>query len=197
MSDMNNTKRGTLFVYTGASGVGKGTIMKELLSIDSNLRLSVSDTTRDPRPGEIPGVHYNYITREQFEATISEGGYLEYTQYCGNYYGSPKKPIEEMLKEGLDVILEIEVEGGKNIISQFPDAVSLFILPPDMETLERRLRKRGTESEEQIKKRLEKALYEINFADRYMYNIVNGDLQVAVDEILSIIRKETGRELTA
>lgn len=190
---MNSKKRGTLVLYTGSSGVGKGTIMQELLKRNGNIRLSVSNTTRAPRKGEIDGVHYNFVTREQFEALIPSDGYLEHAEYCGNYYGTPKKPVEEMLDSGYDVFLEIEVCGGLQIMEKYPDILSIFILPPSMETLEKRLRKRGTEDEETIQKRLEQAENEISYKDRYKYNVVNGELEKAVGEVLEILRREKER----
>lgn len=190
---MNSKKRGTLVLYTGSSGVGKGTIMQELLKRNGNIRLSVSNTARAPRKGEIDGVHYNFVTREQFEALIPSDGYLEHAEYCGNYYGTPKKPVEEMLDSGYDVFLEIEVCGGLQIMEKYPDILSIFILPPSMETLEKRLRKRGTEDEETIQKRLEQAENEISYKDRYKYNVVNGELEKAVGEVLEILRREKER----
>lgn len=192
MSD--NNKRGRLFVYSGASGVGKGTIMKRLLAEDSTLRLSVSATTRAPRPGETHGKEYFFVTREEFDEMIENNGFMEYATYCNNYYGTPKKAVEEELEKGNNVFLEIDVKGALNIIRDYPECVSIFILPPDFETLEKRLRKRATETEDQIRFRLETALREISFSDRYTYNVVNGDIDKAVEDVLAIIRKETGRE---
>lgn len=186
---MSEKKRGVLVLYTGSSGVGKGTIMQELLKNDSSIRLSVSNTTRNPREGEIDGVHYNFVTKEQFTALIDEDGYLEYAQYCDNYYGTPKKQVEDMLNQGYNVFLEIEVQGGLQIMKKYPDVLSIFILPPSMESLERRLRRRGTEDEETIQKRLEAAKYEIGFKDKYKYNVVNGELDVAVNEVLDILHR--------
>ena len=187
---MNNNKKGILVLYTGSSGVGKGTIMSELLKRDENIRLSVSNTTRAPREGEIDGVHYNFVTKEQFEKLIDEDGYLEYAKYCENYYGTPKKPVEDMLSQGYNVFLEIEVQGGLQIMEKYPDVLSIFILPPSMDVLEKRLRGRGTEKEDVIQKRLAEAKNEITFKDKYKYNVVNGDLETAVDEILDILRNE-------
>ena len=187
---MNNNKRGILVLYTGSSGVGKGTIMSELLKRDENIRLSVSNTTRAPREGEIDGVHYNFVTKEQFEKLIDEDGYLEYAKYCENYYGTPKKPVEDMLSQGYNVFLEIEVQGGLQIMEKYPDVLSIFILPPSMDVLENRLRGRGTEKEEVIQKRLAEAKNEITFKDKYKYRVVNGELETAVEEILDILHKE-------
>ena len=191
---MSSKKRGTLVLYTGSSGVGKGTIMQELLKRDKNIRLSVSNTTRAPRDGEIDGVHYNFVTREQFEKLISEDGYLEYAQYCNNYYGTPKKQVEDMLEQGYDVFLEIEVQGGLQIMEKYPDVLSIFILPPSVEVLEKRLRNRGTEDEETITKRLAEAKNEIAVKDKYRYNVVNDELEKAVEEVLDILHKETAKK---
>lgn len=185
-----DNKRGTLVLYTGSSGVGKGTLMERLLDADKSIRLSVSNTTRKPRKGEIDGVHYNFVTEEEFIDLINKDGYLEYAKYCENYYGTPKKQVEDMLDEGYNVFLEIEVQGGLQIMEKYPDILSIFILPPSMESLERRLRRRGTEDEETIQKRLEAAKEEMQYKDRYKYNVINGDLDVAVNEILDILHKE-------
>lgn len=187
---MSNKKRGRLVLYSGSSGVGKGTLLGELMKKDDTIRLSVSNTTRKPRDGEIDGVHYNFLTREQFVDLIEKDGYLEYAEYCGNYYGTPKQQVEDMLSDGYNVFLEIEVQGGLQIMEKYPDILSIFILPPSMESLERRLRRRGTEAEEVISKRLSEAEREMRFKDRYKYNVVNGDIDTAVNEILEILHKE-------
>ena len=186
---MNSKKRGMLVLYTGSSGVGKGTIMQELLKRDKNIRLSVSNTTRPPREGEIDGVHYNFVTKEQFESLIRKDGYLEYAEYCGNYYGTPKQQVEDMLNQGYDVFLEIEVCGGLQIMEKYPDILSIFVLPPSMDTLEKRLRDRNTEDEETILERLGQAKREIGCKDKYRYVVVNDKLDDAVDEILDILKK--------
>lgn len=186
---MNSKKRGMLVLYTGSSGVGKGTIMQELLKRDKNIRLSVSNTTRPPRDGEIDGVHYNFVTKEQFESLIQKDGYLEYAEYCGNYYGTPKQQVEDLLNQGYDVFLEIEVRGGLQIMDKYPDVLSIFILPPSMDTLEKRLRDRNTEDEETILERLGQAKREIGCKDKYKYVVVNDNLEDAVDEILDILKK--------
>ncbi len=188
---MNSKKRGRLVLYTGSSGVGKGTILEELKKRDPNIKVSISNTTRNKRNGEIDGVHYNFVTREQFEKLIKENGYLEYAEYCDNYYGTPKKAVEDMLDEGYTVILEIEVQGGLQIMKKHPDVLSIFILPPSMDVLEKRLRSRGTEDEETIQKRLEQAKNEITFKDKYRYNVVNAELDKAVDQVLDIIHKNS------
>ncbi len=186
-----NSKKGKLVLYTGSSGVGKGTIMAELLKRNPNIRLSVSNTTRKPREGEIDGVHYNFVTKQQFENLIKENGFLEYAQYCDNYYGTPKKQVEDLLSQGYDVFLEIEVQGGLQILEKYPDVLSIFILPTSIDSLSRRLHRRGTEDEETINKRLAEAEREMSFKDRYKYNVVNDDLDTAVNEILEILEKES------
>lgn len=187
-----SNKRGTLVLYTGSSGVGKGTLMERLLEADKSIRLSVSNTTRKPRKGEIDGVHYNFVTEDEFVDLINKDGYLEYARYCENYYGTPKKQVYDLLDEGYNVFLEIEVQGGLQVMEKYPDILSIFILPPSMESLERRLRRRGTEDEETIQMRLAQAKEEMQYKDRYKYNVVNGDLDVAVNEILDILHKEIG-----
>lgn len=187
---MNSKRQGTLILYTGSSGVGKGTILAELMKRDDNLRLSVSNTTRAPREGEVDGVQYNFVSVEEFEKQIEQDGYLEYAKYCDNYYGTPKKQVFELLDKGYDVFLEIEVQGGVQILEKYPDILSIFILPPSMEVLEHRLNKRGTEDAETIKKRLEQAEEEIKYKDRYKYNVVNAELEKAVDEIMDILKRE-------
>ena len=176
-------------LYTGCSGVGKGTIMKELLKREPSIRLSVSNTTRDPREGEIHGVHYNFITREEFLAVADDDGYIEHAEYCQNLYGTPRKQVEDMLEAGYDVFLEIEVKGGLQVMEKFPDVLSIFILPPSLEELERRLRGRGTEKESVIAERMEQAVEELKYKDKYRYQVVNDDLQTAVNEVLDILHR--------
>lgn len=187
---MSSKKRGKLVLYTGASGVGKGTIMAELLKRDPSIRVSVSNTTRKPREGEIDGVHYNFVTKEQFMKLLDSDGYLEHACYCGNYYGTPKQQVENMLENGFNVFLEIEVQGGIQIMKKYPDVLSIFILPPSMDSLNRRLHRRGTESESIIEQRLKAAEYEMSFKNKYKYRVVNGDLETAVKTILEILHKE-------
>lgn len=182
-------KKGQMVLYTGCSGVGKGTIMKELLKRDPSIRLSVSNTTREPREGEIHGVHYNFITREEFLAVADADGYIEHAEYCKNLYGTPRKQVEEMLDEGFNVFLEIEVKGGLQVMEQYPDVLSIFILPPSLEELEARLRGRGTEEESVIAERMEQAVEELKYKDKYRYHVVNDDLQKAVNEVLDILHR--------
>ena len=176
-----------MVLYTGCSGVGKGTIMKELLRRDDSIRLSVSNTTRKPREGEIDGVHYNFVTRDEFIAAADDDGYIESAVYCDNYYGTPRKQVEELLEQGFDVFLEIEVQGGIQVMEKYPGVLSIFIMPPSMEELERRLRGRGTESEEVIQKRMAQAEKEMRYKDKYRYNVVNDVAERAADEVLAIL----------
>ncbi|MCH5202534.1 MAG: guanylate kinase [Oscillospiraceae bacterium] len=183
-------KKGLLVVYTGCSGVGKGTIMKEMLQKESSLRLSVSATTRDPRPGETHGKEYFFVSREEFKEMINNNKFLEYAQYADNFYGTPKDAVEEMLNQGLNVILEIEVQGGLQVLEKCPDCLSIFIVPPSMEELENRLRGRGTEPNDVIEKRMEAAKTEMTFTNRYDYVVMNDKVDTAVEEIISLIKKE-------
>ena len=184
------SKKGLLVVYTGCSGVGKGTIMKEMLQKESSLRLSVSATTRDPRPGETHGKEYFFVSREEFKEMINNNKFLEYAQYADNFYGTPKDAVEEMLNQGLNVILEIEVQGGLQVLEKCPDCLSIFIVPPSMEELENRLRGRGTEPNDVIEKRMEAAKTEMTFTNRYDYVVMNDKVDTAVEEIISLIKKE-------
>ncbi len=180
---------GTLFIVSGPSGCGKGTVLAEILKQD-NVYYSVSATTRAPRPGEINGVNYHFLSKDEFEKLIENGGMLEYANYCGNYYGTPKKPVEDMLAEGKNVILEIEVQGALKVMEKCPEAVSVFILPPSLKELRRRLHKRGTETEEVIEKRIGEAAGEIRKAVNYDYVMINGELEIAVSDLLSIINSQ-------
>ncbi|MEE1106200.1 MAG: guanylate kinase, partial [Ruminococcus sp.] len=154
-----------------------------------NIRLSVSNTTREPRDGEIDGVHYRFVTREEFLALADADGYIEYAEYCDNLYGTPKQHVEELLAAGYDVFLEIEVQGGLQVMEQFPDVLSIFILPPSIEELENRLRGRGTETEEVIRQRLAEAKNELAVAQQYRFRVVNDDLNTAVNEVLDILQR--------
>lgn len=182
--------KGLLLVVSAPSGGGKGTILKELFAQDNNLRLSVSATTRAPRPGEEHGKQYYFISREEFESLISQNKMLEHAEYVGNYYGTPRDPVEEWLAAGNDVVLEIEVQGGAQVKKLMPECVSIFILPPSMKVLEDRLRGRGTEAEETVQKRLSTARREIPQAKEYDYIVFNDRLEDAVDDIQAILRAE-------
>lgn len=182
--------KGLLLVITAPSGGGKGTILKELFARNGNLVLSVSATTREPRPGEENGKQYYFISREEFQEMIDQGKMLEHAEYVGNYYGTPKEPVEEWTRTGRDVVLEIEVQGGAQVRKLMPECVSIFILPPSMEVLAERLRGRGTEEEPTVRKRLEKARGEIPCARDYDYVVYNDRLEDAVEDIQAIIRAE-------
>lgn len=185
--------KGILIVVSAPAGCGKDTILGEALAANGNLFYSVSATSRAMRPGETDGISYHFRTREQFEKMIADGELLEYTQYCGNYYGTPKKAVEDMLAAGKDVILKIEVEGAANVKRIFPDCVMIFILPPSFEELNRRLHKRGTEDEETILRRIETAKRELTYAENYDYLIVNGELSEAVGDFLAAVSAEKNR----
>lgn len=186
--------KGLLFVVSAPAGCGKDTILEQVLEKADNVGYSVSATTRAPRPGEVDGTHYFFLSRESFEQMIAEGAVLEYTEYCGNYYGTPKKGVEDMLAEGKDVILKIEVEGAMNIKKLFPECCLVFILPPSMKELERRLHKRGTEDEATIMRRIAQAKNEIDTALNYDYFVVNDDLEDAVSDLMAVIRGEKCRK---
>lgn len=182
--------KGLLIVVSGPSGCGKGTILKEVLAQDSNLFYSVSATTRQPREGEVHGESYYFLQKSEFEALIANGGMLEHACYCENYYGTPKAAVEAKLQQGNDVILEIEVQGAMQIQRSCPEAVFLFILPPSIEELSRRLHKRGTETEDKIARRIAAATEEIASANQYDYVIVNAALDKAIEDFRAILRAE-------
>lgn len=179
---MSNAK---LFVISAPSGCGKGTILGEAFK-EGNVFYSVSCTTRQPRPGEINGREYNFITNEEFEKMISEGSFLEYAGYADHYYGTPKNPVSESLENGVDVILEIETKGAFQVKKAMPEAVMLFILPPSVKELNRRLHKRATEDEEVIAKRCAQAAGEIEKSFEYDYVIMNDGLEEAVANFLTV-----------
>ncbi len=184
--------RGLLIVVSAPSGCGKGTLLAEILK-DNDYYYSVSATTRSPREGEVDGVNYHFATREEFEDLIKSDGMLEYAQYCGNYYGTPKKEVEKKLSEGKNVILEIEVQGAMQVKEIAPEGVFVFILPPSVSELKKRLLKRGTEEISVIEKRVSEAVGEIKYAEKYDYVIVNDDLSKAVDDFKMVISAEKMR----
>ena len=183
--------KGLMLVISGPAGSGKGTVNAILLERD-DFAFSVSATTRAPRPGEVDGVNYHYITKESFLSRIESGDMLEYTEYCGNFYGTPRKEAEEVLKTGKNLILEIEVEGAQNVKAKYPDAVLVLLLPPSYSEQEARLRGRGTETEQKILERLARAKEEVALADRYDYVVYNydGKADEAAAQILSIVEAE-------
>ena len=182
-------KKGLLIVLSGPSGCGKGTMVAEILK-RGDCAVSVSATTRAPREGEADHVHYHFISREEFERRIAEDGFLEHAQYVGNYYGTPRKEVEEMRAQGKHVILEIEVQGAFQIREKCPDAILVFTVPPTLDELRRRLHKRGTETEEVIEQRVARAAEELPLATQYDYIILNDDLLDAVDDFGAMIRAE-------
>lgn len=186
-------KRGKLFVLTGPSGAGKGTILEHILKAAPNLFLSVSATTRAPRAGEQEGIHYFFLSREAFEERVKQGDFLEYAEYVGNYYGTLEKPVDERLDEGYDVILEIEVQGAMQIHQKRPDAVLVFVAPPSMEELSRRLYGRGTEDAQERARRLQTAEHEMTYKDSFDYIVTNEVLERAVGDLLAIFRAERCR----
>ena len=190
---MQQQKKGTLFVFSGPSGVGKGTLNARLFAeFGDQIAFSVSATTRAPREGEIDGKHYFFISRQEFENRIANNDFLEYAQFAGNFYGTPKPYVLSLLEQGKNVLLEIEVQGAMQVMARMPECVSIFVLPPSFEELERRLRGRGTESEEKVRARLETARGEIAYAPRYQYQIVNGeDVDAAYQQLRGIYLKET------
>ncbi len=178
---------GRLIVLTGPSGVGKGTLVRSLVTRHPQLYLSISATTRQPRPGEVDGIDYYFVTREKFEKMIEENRLLEWAEYAGNYYGTPKEPIERQIQQSKSVLLEIELVGARKIGQTFPQALRLFILPPNLAELERRLRGRGNDSENAISQRLERAKQEIAASNEFDLQIVNNDLKTALREIEAAI----------
>ena len=182
---MKNLKK--LIILTGPSGVGKGTVIKEVLSRDKNIWLSISATTREPREGEEEGKNYYFLSQEKFKEMIEQNLFLEWAQFAGNYYGTPLSSVNEKIKKGFIVLLEIEVEGAKQIKEKFPNSLSIFLLPPDKKELERRIRDRGTEKEEAIKKRLLRANYEISTSNQFDFELTNHNVNETAKEILELI----------
>ena len=182
--------KGKLLVLSGPSGVGKGTVLGELMKRRSDMCFSVSATTRQPREGEVDGVNYFFVTKERFEEMIRNNELLEYAQFVSNSYGTPRAYVEQQLERGMNEILDIEVQGARNIVKMIPDAVSVYMIPPSYEELEKRLRGRGTETEEQIQGRLQTAINEARAADFYRYIIVNDNLETAVNELDAIMTAE-------
>lgn len=182
--------KGLLIVVSGPSGAGKGTICTEFMKSHPDCALSVSATTRAPREGEIDGVNYFFLTHDEFKKRIDADGFLEHAVFCENYYGTPKAEVMQMLESGKNVILEIEVQGALQVRSHYPEAVFVFVLPPSLEELENRLRGRGTETDEVIAKRLERAKAEFKYIPKYNYILINDTVESAVNRLESIITAE-------
>ena len=180
--------KGVLYVLSAPSGCGKGTVLKELFGRNDNIYYSISATTRAPREGEENGVSYYFVTKERFLELIESGGMLEYAEFCGNYYGTPRKAIEDRLEQGCDVVLEIETAGAMKVKRACPEAVLIFMLPPSIEVLKHRLIGRGTDSEEVIKRRVSEAEREIHMSYKYDYVFVNDELSKAVDDLENIMK---------
>ncbi len=182
-----NSCKKKLFVISGSSGVGKGTVLKGFLTKNPNFMLSISCTTRAPRRGEVDGVNYFFLTKEEFQNCIDNNKFLEWAEFAGNRYGTKKKYINQCLEEGKDIILEIDTQGALQVKKQMPEAVLIFIYPPSIETLENRLRGRHTEDESTIQRRLQEVKIELERAENFDYKVVNDDLDNAIAELENII----------
>ena len=191
---MHKGKRGVLFVFSGPSGVGKGTLKAKLFEeFADRIAYSVSATTRGPREGEVDGKDYFFISRQEFERRVKNNEFLEHAEFAGNCYGTPRAYVEKLLDSGMNVVLEIDVQGALQVMKSMPECVSVFILPPSFEVLEHRLRGRGTETEEKVRERLETAKRELPYAPQYDYQIVNGgDIEAAYQSLRDVFLKSTG-----
>ena len=191
---MHKGKRGVLFVFSGPSGVGKGTLKaKWFEELADQMAYSVSATTRGPREGEVDGKDYFFISRQEFERRVKNNEFLEHAEFAGNCYGTPRAYVEKLLDSGMNVVLEIDVQGALQVMKSMPECVSVFILPPSFEELEHRLRGRGTETEEKVRERLETAKRELPYAPQYDYQIVNGgDIEAAYQSLRDVFLKSTG-----
>ena len=190
---MHEGKRGVLFVFSGPSGVGKGTLKAKLFEeFADRIAYSVSATTRGPREGEVDGKDYFFISRQEFERRVKNNEFLEHAEFAGNCYGTPRAYVEKLLDSGMNVVLEIDVQGALQVMKSMPECVSVFILPPSFEELEHRLRGRGTETEEKVRERLETAKRELPYAPQYDYQIVNGgDIEAAYQSLREVFLKST------
>ncbi len=186
-------QRGVLVVFSGPSGCGKGTVLKRVMEKNENIFLSVSATTRAPRNEDTDGVTYHFITQEQFQKLIAEDGMLEYAEYCGNYYGTPRKAVLDRLEAGYDVVLEIEVQGALQVKKKFPEAVMIFLLPPSIEELARRLTDRRTEDDGTIRKRMKTAISEMQQAPQYDYMLINDSIEETAQRFAAIISAERSK----
>ncbi|QGH23049.1 guanylate kinase [Clostridium butyricum] len=190
---MNDKGRGLLIVISGPSGAGKGTICKSFLERNSEVEISVSATTRSPRNGEVDGINYYFMSKEQFKEKIEANDFLEYAEVYDNFYGTPKSNVEQLLESGKDVILEIDIQGALKVKENTEEGVFIFILPPSMEELKARIIKRGSETPESLMKRFKSAYKEINFISRYNYAVVNDEVETAVDKLEAIVCAEKCR----
>jgi guanylate kinase len=175
--------KGKLVVLTGPSGVGKGTLLRALRRRHSDLKLSISVTTRSPRSGEVDGQHYSFLTRSEFMDMVEEGALLEWAEFAGNFYGTPRQPVEAAITQGETIILEIELEGARQIRESFPSALRILVLPPSLDELEQRLRRRGSESDAAIARRMAHARIEMQASNEFDITVVNDDLEVALEQI--------------
>lgn len=182
--------KGRLFIVSGPSGSGKDTVLKKVFEKYQDISFSISSITRDMRAGEIAGEKYNFISREEFERMIADNALLEHNIFVGNYYGTPRKPVEDCINSGGDMIVEVDVNGAAQIREKMPEAVSIFIMPPSFEVLRQRLSGRGTETAEQVADRLKSAIGEIARAVEYDYIVVNDVLEEAVEDLISVIRTD-------
>jgi len=187
---MTNQKMGKLFIISGPSGAGKSTILNHVLQNIPEIYFSVSATTRNPRPGETHGEHYHFLSQEDFDRLAAEDGFLEYARYVGNSYGTPSAPIREKLEAGIDVLLDIEVQGAGQVKEKMPEAIAIFLSPPSLEVLEARLRARGTDTEEKIKHRLETAEVEMRRKEQYDHVVINDTIEKAVEKVKTIIKSK-------
>lgn len=183
-------RRGKTFIICGPSGVGKGTVVARLLASDPTLYFSVSATTRTPRNGEVDGVHYHFLSREQFQQWIAEDAFLEHAEFVGNYYGTPKKYVDAAMAQGRDVLLDIEIQGAEQVHRQRPEVVRIYVAPPSWAELERRLIGRGTEDMEKVRSRLERGKQEFAAASSFDYFVINDTVDNAVTEIRAIMLAE-------
>lgn len=189
VQEVQTMNKGRLIIFSAPSGCGKGTMLEQILK-DDNFCVSVSATTRSPREGEIDGVNYHFLSTDDFMSRIDNGDFLEYASYCDNFYGTLRSEVDRMLEQGKNVILEIEVQGALKVMKKCPTALSVFIAPPSVGELRRRLHKRGTESDEIIEKRIAQSSREIALASKYDYIIINDALEDAVDDFFSVVRAE-------
>ena len=187
---MSEIRKGMLLVISGPSGTGKGTLIEQLMKEDPSLVFSVSATTRDPRPGEINGVHYHFVSNEEYDQLVADGAFVEYATVHGNRYGTLRSEVYQRLERGENVVLDIDVQGALNVIASEKEKVSIFLLPPSMKELRRRLTERGTETPEQVEIRLNNAVWEISQKDKYQYKVVNDNMEECLHTLQAIILAE-------